>query len=152
MVDFQLKCNREHPTCDQCLKRSREKECSYLPPPKPIRRTKDLRARVRQLEALVTQLAHEKDGAANAATGDGSPNASENPAGLPCQCGSSVTQTSVSRTESNEDQDANEDEVSLGKLNLSSGGTAYVGSAHWSTILQEVYTNPHLRYSARLVI
>src|ERR1700761_3382995 len=56
-----LRCNRERP-CDQCMKRSRCDDCSYLaaPPKKP--RNKNTRDRIAHLEGLVVQLINQGNG------------------------------------------------------------------------------------------
>lgn len=52
-----LKCNRSHdPACDQCIKRNREGQCVYLPPPTKQKPTQNVKGRIRQLETLVVEL------------------------------------------------------------------------------------------------
>ncbi|KAF2453816.1 fungal-specific transcription factor domain-containing protein [Lineolata rhizophorae] len=52
-----LKCNRNHPACDQCIKRSRESSCAYAAPrPKPPKQGTNMKERIRHLEGLVVEL------------------------------------------------------------------------------------------------
>src|ERR1700722_16076359 len=55
-----LKCNRVHPVCDQCIKRSREVACLYVPPPPRNKQTQNMRGRIRNLEGLVVNLMNQK--------------------------------------------------------------------------------------------
>ncbi|PVI06460.1 hypothetical protein DM02DRAFT_552389 [Periconia macrospinosa] len=55
-----LKCNREQPVCDQCLKRSRDSACRYMPPPE-TKKTQNMRGRIRNLEDMVVNLLNQKE-------------------------------------------------------------------------------------------
>ena len=55
-----LKCNREHPVCDQCAKRSRQDACQYVPPPPRNKQAQNMRGRIRNLESLVVNLINQK--------------------------------------------------------------------------------------------
>lgn len=50
-----LRCNRAAP-CDQCIKRSKESACSYLPPAAKARAPQDVKGRIQHLEQLVVDL------------------------------------------------------------------------------------------------
>jgi hypothetical protein len=51
-----LKCNRERPACDQCIKRSRQTSCFYVPPPVRHKPSQNVKGRIKQLENLVVGL------------------------------------------------------------------------------------------------
>ncbi|KAF2654161.1 hypothetical protein K491DRAFT_632576 [Lophiostoma macrostomum CBS 122681] len=124
-----LKCNREHPVCDQCAKRARHEACIYIPPPAKNKQAQNMRGRIRNLESLVVNLINQKaqeQGPAEQNGGD--PHAPAEP-------------KDASRPEVEVDEDPNAD--SFGKLRISNAGTeklgiSYVGAGHWSAILQEI--------------
>ncbi|OAG06745.1 uncharacterized protein CC84DRAFT_620271 [Paraphaeosphaeria sporulosa] len=111
-----LKCNREHPVCDQCAKRSRQEVCQYVPPPPRNKQAQNMRGRIRNLESLVVNLINQKqqeDGASTPAA-------------------PSIEPTATKEVE----------ELSLetfGQMRISSqGNDHYVGAGHWSALLKEI--------------
>ncbi|KAF2192492.1 hypothetical protein K469DRAFT_731017 [Zopfia rhizophila CBS 207.26] len=118
-----LKCNREHPVCDQCTKRSRHNACQYVPPPSKNKQAQNMRGRIRNLENLVVNLINQK--AQEQGTRDDTSEAAEG------QAGDTVAQKEA-------DDEANVE--SFGKLRISHAGaeTNYVGAGHWSSILKEI--------------
>ncbi|KAF2679485.1 hypothetical protein K458DRAFT_461025 [Lentithecium fluviatile CBS 122367] len=113
-----LKCNREHPVCDQCVKRLRGGSCQYPPPPLRNKQAQNMRSRIRNLESLVVNLIQQKE-----------------------QEGSNdlVAQVPV------DTQTAKKDGTELtpdtfGQLHISNSGneTSYVGAGHWSAVLKEI--------------
>ncbi|KAF2467236.1 uncharacterized protein BDR25DRAFT_376125 [Lindgomyces ingoldianus] len=113
-----LKCNREHPVCDQCSKRSRHESCKYVPPPPRNKQAQNMRGRIRNLETLVVNLINQK----THEQGDTLVNERNR---------SCKTEVEVNR----------EPEIdSFGQLRISHAGTetSYVGAGHWSSILKEI--------------
>ncbi|KAF2196585.1 hypothetical protein GQ43DRAFT_484821 [Delitschia confertaspora ATCC 74209] len=112
-----LKCDRQHPVCDQCTKRSRQSECQYVPPPTRSKQTENMRGRIRKLESLVVQLVNQKS--------------QQEDGGL-----HKITQSLEVRA----DEESDETNVaSFGKLRIKSGvETNYVGAGHWSAIMKEI--------------
>ncbi len=116
-----LRCDRQHP-CDTCIKRSDESSCTYTKstPPTSIRdngttRTK-AQDRLRNLEQLVLQMFE-----------NGSPpNMSS---------GSRTSSNSTGPTSSNEQDGAPHD----GSLERGVAAAKYVGSTHWSAILENIH-------------
>ncbi|KAF2805332.1 uncharacterized protein BDZ99DRAFT_480714 [Mytilinidion resinicola] len=135
-----LKCNRLHPICDQCQKRSREASCSYLPPPTRQKQTQNMKGRIKNLESLVVTLMNSKD------TQDAVPGtATEHIARAPAT-GDGLSQPSPSGdTNSSPHQDIDPGDpnpASFGQLRITHadavGGACYVGAAHWTAILNEI--------------
>ncbi|KAF2741355.1 hypothetical protein EJ04DRAFT_2556 [Polyplosphaeria fusca] len=118
-----LKCNREHPICDQCSKRSRHDACHYVPPPARNKQAQNMRGRIRNLESLVVNLINQKSQESGTPVKDivtGAPNGDTRP-----------------------DKDPDEADVeSFGQLRISHAGeqtqTSYVGAGHWSSLLKEI--------------
>ena len=121
-----LKCNRGHPACDQCKKRSKESACIYAVPvskegKKPVR---DVKVRFRRLEGLVISLMS-ATAPAHATHGGGSKSGSrEDSAGTEV----SSEQTMLAELVNG----------SVGPLIGVGSQTSYVGVEHWEAILKEV--------------
>jgi hypothetical protein len=118
-----LKCNREHPVCDQCTKRGRKETCLYVPPPAKNKQAHNMRGRIRNLENLVVTLINQKSQVQGVPTG---------------QCTDSQSQPTTS---GGPEQPANEEPNvdSFGQLRISNAGNEnYVGATHWSNILKEI--------------
>lgn len=62
-----LRCNRATP-CDQCIKRSKDSACSYLPPKTRSRGPQDVKSRIHHLEQLVVDLMNSRSSNDNATT------------------------------------------------------------------------------------
>lgn len=105
-----LKCNREHPVCDQCAKRSRHETCHYVPPPPRNKQAQNMRGRIRNLESLVVNLInqkHQENGEAPAALA------------------------------ADEPEELNPE--TFGQLRITNqGNETYVGAGHWSALLKEI--------------
>jgi hypothetical protein len=59
-----LRCNRAAP-CDQCIKRSKESACSYLPPAAKVKSPQDVKGRIQHLEQLVVDLMNSRSSNSN---------------------------------------------------------------------------------------
>ncbi|KAF2021927.1 hypothetical protein BU24DRAFT_488249 [Aaosphaeria arxii CBS 175.79] len=120
-----LKCNREHPVCDQCIKRARHDECKYVPPPPKNKQAQNMRGRIRNLENLVVSLMNEKG---------------------QCQKGGAGETTDETKSKKikgeNKNSKSSQDGPnvdSFGKLHITSDGSeTYVGAGHWTSLLQEI--------------
>ncbi|KAH7126972.1 hypothetical protein B0J11DRAFT_290772 [Dendryphion nanum] len=123
-----LKCNREHPVCDQCEKRSRHDACLYIPPPVKNRQVQNMRGRIRNLENLVVNLINQKaqEPDSNDATSLGEANAPTR-----------VAQNEGSKVDKNNNNDGPNIEA-LGRLRINNVGSEYVGAGHWSSLLKEI--------------
>lgn len=113
-----LKCNREHPICDQCAKRSRHEDCHYVPPPTRNKQTQNMRGRIKNLESLVVDLINQK-----------SQEHEQRPDLKTGENGGAMLGTP---------HEPNPE--SLGQLRISNAGTEtnYVGAGHWSSLLKEI--------------
>lgn len=65
-----LRCNRAAP-CDQCIKRSKETACSYLPPAAKARAPQDVKGRIQHLEQLVVDLMNSRSSNGTGTTTNG---------------------------------------------------------------------------------
>ena len=141
-----LRCNRAAP-CDQCIKRSKESACSYLPPAAKVRAPQDVKGRIQHLEQLVVDLMNSRSSNGNGTTTDGGwtnstttsigglPTISRSTSSKPDTQSSSEAdkaQTEVTPPYSEDDspvrhhtQEAQQLE-SLGHLRISKEGTRYV--------------------------
>ncbi|KAF2488863.1 hypothetical protein BU16DRAFT_472678 [Lophium mytilinum] len=135
-----LKCNRLHPICDQCIKRSREASCSYLPPPTRQKQTQNMKGRIKNLESLVVTLMNSKD------TQEAVPDSAREQNDHSTSVGEQLSQTSLPRdinSPSQQDTDSGDpNPTSFGQLRITKadavGGASYVGAAHWTAILNEI--------------
>lgn len=109
-----LKCNREHPVCDQCAKRSRHDACQYVPPPARNKQAQNMRSRIRNLESLVVNLINQKSQDQGAADPDLAASAQK----------ASTKASNYADTEPNAE--------TFGQLRISNTGneTSYVGAGH----------------------
>ncbi|KAL5443909.1 hypothetical protein PMIN06_008573 [Paraphaeosphaeria minitans] len=111
-----LKCNREHPVCDQCAKRSRHEACQYVPAPPRNKQAQNMRGRIRNLESLVVNLINQKQ--------------QEDGAGTPAA--PSTETAAIKGTEELSPE-------TFGQMRISSqGNETYVGAGHWSALLKEI--------------
>ena len=112
-----LKCDRAHP-CEMCIKRNDEGSCTYSRPATSGRADVAGRAkahdRLRQLEQLVMQMAESNASPQNGST-------------------TQVTPPTTVSTASTGDE-----ALADGALQHGSGTSKYVGSTHWSAILENI--------------
>lgn len=139
-----LKCNRAQGGCDQCVKRGRESQCSYVPPPKRQKHTQNVASRVRQLESLVVNLMNQQthnDGTA-VAEGTERPSCTESRTGLVEQPTPPSDNDSLPLNGSHGEEQGNLDGTTrpFGKLRISKSGgeISYVGETHWQAILSGI--------------
>jgi hypothetical protein len=128
-----LKCDRGHP-CDQCVKRTKDSQCTYqAAPKKKPRRPTSTKERISQLETLVVQLMNQEPG--RPATSSGSrqePVQELTPESGPANS-SPEQDSSPERDDSDED-----DALDAGQIRMSNGEANYIGGAHWESILSQV--------------
>ncbi|KAF2091247.1 hypothetical protein K490DRAFT_33868, partial [Saccharata proteae CBS 121410] len=136
-----LKCNRAQPACDQCVKRSRESACNYVPPPPKDRgrKAKDMRGRIKHLESLVVDLMNGKvppqqatSASAEQSFSGGTPPENGSREVAPGFTGDVKTPHSASGDEEGHCASA------FGQMRISEEETAYTGSSHWTAILHDV--------------
>ena len=154
-----LRCNRQQP-CDQCLKRSKDASCQYLPPPARKKKSRNTKDRIAHLEGLVVQLMNQNQSDAGPNSTRQSPGTltvsqQQQEHGNSVSSGthrSSVLQSpatsAVSAVNTPEDSVASNQQHSydtsesnaheIGQLKISNGETSYVGSLHWEAILENV--------------
>ncbi|KAF2703937.1 hypothetical protein K504DRAFT_166951 [Pleomassaria siparia CBS 279.74] len=112
-----LKCNREHPICDQCSRRARHDACHYVPPPARNKQAQNMRGRLKNLESLVVNLINQKS--------------------------QELEPTTMNETVFATSQQAQVVPAqTFGQLRISHAGTEtktnYVGAGHWSSLLKEI--------------
>ncbi|MCJ1312188.1 hypothetical protein MMC25_005862 [Agyrium rufum] len=127
-----LKCNKQHPVCDQCIKRSRESSCVYLAPVTRPKASENVKGRIKNLERLVIDLMNNGESAiANAPR----PNARRGGS----DTSSTRAETDQLRRQSSPDLNQERDtEEELGRLTISGSDITYTGSSHWAAILSEI--------------
>ena len=153
-----LRCNRGSP-CDQCMKRSKEAACTYLPPATKSRSAQNVKGLIKHIEQLVVDLMNSRSadnsnttGSNNARTGSIDSSLKESPSS---QTESSQTsnrdgqraerlppQVTPPYSEDNSPAVQNQHDAadlgSFGHLRISKSETSYVGSSHWATILDSI--------------
>ncbi|KAK3673094.1 hypothetical protein LTR78_006934 [Recurvomyces mirabilis] len=157
-----LKCNREKPHCDQCIKRSREGQCLFVPPPAKHKPVQNVKGRIRQLEELVVDLMNQNRNAAggrqrNGAQGGEGEGGARNGAGPfeqptpPSDSDTSPQGLTGSSTGSHQAQstssgnahtppqdDVDEATTPFGQMHIGKDEISYVGEAHWGAILSSI--------------
>ncbi|OJD35753.1 c6 transcription factor [Diplodia corticola] len=136
-----LKCNRQHPACDQCVKRSREAHCTYVPPPPKdrTRKAKDMRGRIRHLESLVVDLMNGKDPRALALNPQDPQQSSSRRLPTPDQPSPEhPTASDGPKTHSSSGDDDLSFPSAFGALKISDEETTYMGGSHWMTVLNDI--------------
>ncbi|KAF2139918.1 uncharacterized protein K452DRAFT_320016 [Aplosporella prunicola CBS 121167] len=136
-----LKCNRAHPACDQCVKRSRESACNYVPPPPKDRgrKAKDMRGRIRHLEGLVVDLMNGKDPRALNLPGFSDPSSAARRLPTPEHASPDYhTSHDGPKTHSNSGDDEPLTASAFGALRISDAQTTYTGGSHWTAILHDI--------------
>jgi len=144
-----LRCNRAAP-CDQCIKRSKESACSYLPPAAKARAPQDVKGRIQHLEQLVVDLMNSRssDGTGTTTNSGRSNSTAASIGDLPT---TSRSDFSRSDTQSSSEAEKAQNRVtppysednsparqhlpeaqveSLGHLRISKEGTRYVAGVH----------------------
>ncbi|EMC94372.1 hypothetical protein BAUCODRAFT_74106, partial [Baudoinia panamericana UAMH 10762] len=116
-----LKCNREKPYCDQCLKRNREAQCIFVPPPVKNKPVQNVKGRIRQLEDLVVDLMNQNRTAQHAQR----------------QKDRSKENESEERQQRQKEDDS-EAAVLFGSMRISKNEISYVGESHWGAILNSI--------------
>ncbi|GME36962.1 hypothetical protein GTA08_BOTSDO09946 [Neofusicoccum parvum] len=135
-----LKCNRQHPACDQCVKRSREAQCNYVPPPPKdrTRKAKDMRGRIRHLESLVVDLMNGKDPRA-LSLNPADPQSSSRRLPTPDQPSPEHHAASDGpKTHSSSGDDDLSFPSAFGALKISDEETMYMGGSHWMAVLNDI--------------
>lgn len=153
-----LKCSRaQDPACDQCIKRGREGQCVYLPPPAKQKPTQNVKGRIRQLENLVVDLMNQQnsrdpqenrdDGKrtnhsdAHSAKAGGNREASIGPWEQPTppsdNDATSQNEPSVVPSTQNEDM-VNSAVKPFGQMRINKDEISYTGDTHWQTILNSI--------------
>ncbi|KAK4978767.1 hypothetical protein LTR42_001267 [Elasticomyces elasticus] len=149
-----LKCNREKPHCDQCIKRTREGQCLYIPPPVKHKPVQNVKGRIRQLEELVVDLMNQN----NVTTGPQhqkkqqrdnrheSTNSHDQP--TPPSDNEISPQFSASTERSQqygsdeqtppENDDVDATTTPFGQMRISRNEISYVGDSHWNAILNSI--------------
>ncbi|KAK5114683.1 hypothetical protein LTR62_002256 [Meristemomyces frigidus] len=151
-----LKCDREKPHCDQCIKRSREIQCIFVPPPVKHKPVQNVKGRIRQLEELVVDLmnqnrtAQASHGARRDIAGTSHENRPRtNGAGPheqptpPSDSDSSLQDAQSMRTGTADASSAPQDDVDeattpFGQLHIGKDEISYVGDSHWGAILNSI--------------
>lgn len=157
-----LKCNREKPACDQCIKRSRESSCLYVPPPVRQRPVQNVKGRIKQLENLVVDLMNQnrnapqqpqarqsssEDTAQKGRTRSVQSN-TVGPYSEPTPPNDNDTSPQFSdrggetgdgtTTSAGQDADADQATTPFGQMKISKDEISYVGETHWNAILNSI--------------
>ncbi|KAM3416114.1 hypothetical protein BST61_g9595 [Cercospora zeina] len=148
-----LKCNRSHdPACDQCIKRSREGQCRYVPPAMKPKANQNVKGRIRQLETLVVDLMNQQSQKesrtqqvkSTAATHLASTRtlSTESKGRVVDQLTPPSDNDSPMQERPNRECEAQDDVDSttkpFGRLRISKGEISYVGESHWQAILNGI--------------
>lgn len=149
-----LKCNRARdPACDQCIKRNREGQCLWVPPPSKQKPTQNVKGRIRQLENLVVDLMNQqnhKSGQLNGEQRDAQ--RKESDGGTIDANGDSGTSSGQPTPPSDSDLPSHRHGSSasaeghdiegatkpFGQMRISKNEISYVGETHWQAILNGI--------------
>lgn len=132
-----LKCDREHP-CNQCIKRSRDSACVYLPPAEKKKNGQNVRNRIQHLEKMVVDLMSSKQTGDSNTTSSNTNNHDPN-----ATLSTSFNQLTPpqdlegSNSQSPDDPVNALSEGAFGRMQIGKHQTHYVGDSHWSAILNE---------------
>ena len=125
-----LKCNKSHPACDQCLKRSRGPSCVYLAPAARNKSTENVKGRIKNLERLVVELMNTDPNArlslSDVASRSKSPKA---------------TSENQAQDQLSKDEPFHVMEEAVGHMTMREGEMSYTGGLHWASILDDVCTH-----------
>ncbi|RYO92164.1 hypothetical protein DL766_003190 [Monosporascus sp. MC13-8B] len=151
-----LKCNRGHPSCENCIKRGDTQSCVYAAPTSRRKNQNsagassspdDMQNRIDRLEGLVLSLMH---GGANIDASSAAAAAAATGAKSSAAAPSSTDSSSFARIEMDEDgaiRDDGEDSdtdnglatsVGILKLDADKGKSMYIGQEHWHTLLSDI--------------
>ncbi|RYO85055.1 hypothetical protein DL764_009240 [Monosporascus ibericus] len=151
-----LKCNRGHPSCENCIKRGDTQSCVYATPTSRRKNQNsvgassspdDMQNRIDRLEGLVLSLMH---GGANIDASSVAAAASATGAKSAAAAPSSTDSSSFARIEMDEDGAIRDDEadsdtddglatsVGILKLDADKGKSMYIGQEHWHTLLSDI--------------
>ncbi|RYP42027.1 hypothetical protein DL767_000539 [Monosporascus sp. MG133] len=151
-----LKCNRGHPSCENCIKRGDTQSCVYATPTSRRKNQSsagatsspdDMQNRIDRLEGLVLSLMH---GGANIDASSVAAAASATGAKSTAAAPSSTDSSSFARIEMDEDgairddgEDSDTDDglatsVGILKLDADRGKSMYMGQEHWHTLLTDI--------------
>ncbi|OQO02138.1 hypothetical protein B0A48_11690 [Cryoendolithus antarcticus] len=143
-----LKCNRQHPHCDQCIKRSRETQCIFIPPPPRNKPTQNVKGRIRQLETLVVDLMNQQKSTGPSAEGTSTGRGSSG--GGRSGSGAAVNDQPTPPSDLEESPQGSEEsqkadnlpelgvERPFGQMKVSKDEISYHGASHWQTILNSI--------------
>lgn len=141
-----LKCDRNQP-CENCSKRNQGSSCTYMNPPKdksyqgskPTGVSKDMQKQIRHLEGLVVTLMNKAATKPSLENGpDSSSSSSTPPEALAPHLDSTGPDIRPSRSTAFPMADPTE---SLGRITIEDDQNTYVGSSHWTAILDSVGSN-----------
>ncbi|RYP76365.1 hypothetical protein DL771_001804 [Monosporascus sp. 5C6A] len=151
-----LKCNRGHPSCENCIKRGDTQSCIYATPASRRKNQSsagatsspdDMQNRIDRLEGLVLSLMH---GGANIGASSVAAAASATRTKSAAAASSSTDSSSFARIEMDEDdairddgEDSDTDDglaasVGILKLDADRGKSLYIGQEHWHTLLSDI--------------
>lgn len=145
-----LKCNRSHdPACDQCVKRNREGQCSYVPPPAKQKATQNVKGRVRQLENLVVELMNQQTHGSQRTAQSDTQVCTQSPQETQSRMnGGAIEPEQLTPPSDNDshrngslggkDEDINEATKPFGRMRISKNEISYVGETHWQAILNGI--------------
>ncbi|KAK0939577.1 hypothetical protein LTR29_008826 [Friedmanniomyces endolithicus] len=150
-----LRCNREKPHCDQCLKRNRVGQCLYVPPPAKHKPVQNVKGRIRQLEELVVDLMNKnqlevdpKKAKQNRGQGERHESVTSHDQPTPPSDNDTSLHFSASTERSQqsgpeEQTPPSPDEIDaaatpFGKMRISKNEISYVGDSHWNAILNSI--------------
>lgn len=139
-----LKCCRSKPVCSQCDKRNKASACVYPPPAARSRRDNNVKNRVRHLEQLVQQLASGQNTDSPVSREQTGSSASPDGANGVRAAGFELTPPDsengyAARRESEKSQSADDHpSLALGQLKINGGETNYVGTSHWTSVLDGI--------------
>ncbi len=150
-----LRCNREKPHCDQCLKRNRVGQCLYVPPPAKHKPVQNVKGRIRQLEELVVDLMNKnqletgpKKFKQNGKQGERHESVTSHDQPTPPSDNDTSLHFSASTERSQqsgpeEHTPPSPDEVDaaatpFGQMRISKNEISYVGDSHWNAILNSI--------------
>jgi len=150
-----LRCNREKPHCDQCLKRNRVGQCLYVPPPAKHKPVQNVKGRIRQLEELVVDLMNKNQlemgpTKGQQSRGQGARHESVTSGDQPTPPSDNDTSLHFSASTERSQQSGPEehtppspDEIDaaatpFGQMRISKNEISYVGDSHWNAILNSI--------------
>lgn len=156
LTDLRLKCNRGHPSCENCVKRGDTQSCVYAAPTSRRKNQSssgastnpdDMQNRIDRLEGLVLSLMH---GGANIDVSSVAAAAAAAGSNAVAGASSGTDSSSFAKIDLDEDGTMRDDEddsdtddglatsVGVLKLDADKGKSMYVGQEHWHTLLTDI--------------